>query len=260
MRRILVSLLVAIGCAPHYSYVPTTNATATVQGRVAAEYSIPPGAPQGDVRVASYGMTDVSPQKAPNEVLRALHLRVVLADNGASPWHFDTREQRVELGGHDVLAPAFASANAGSQPPVVTIDGNGKRIVDLFFLLPANLQHADAIPEFDAMWRVNTGATGVIAERTPFERLTVEPDEGGYDDWDYGGTYYWGGPYWMNADLPYGGIGVPYGYFGEGAIIHRSPHFWHGGGGRDGGFHGGGFHAGGGHVGGNGGGPGSAFR
>jgi hypothetical protein len=76
----VVPLIVAIGCAPQYSYVPTTNATATVRGRVAAEYPIPPGAPQGDVRLASYGMTDVSPQKAPNEVLRALHLRVVLAD------------------------------------------------------------------------------------------------------------------------------------------------------------------------------------
>jgi hypothetical protein len=56
----------------------------------------------------------------------------------------------------------------------------------------------------------------------------------------------------MNADLPYEGVGVPYGYFGGGPIIHRSPHFWHGGGGRGGGFHGGGFHGGGGHGGGGG--------
>jgi hypothetical protein len=181
-----------------------------------------------------------------------------LADSSASPWSFDIREQRVELGDHEVLAPAFASANPGTPPPIVTVDRNGKRIVDLFFLLPANLQHADAIPEFDAMWRVNAGAAGVIAERTPFERLTVEPDEGGYADWDYGGGYYWGGPYWMNADLPYEGVGVPYRYFDGGAIIRRSPHSWRGGGER--GERAGGFHSGGGHVGGQGGGPGSAFR
>jgi hypothetical protein len=256
--RQIIPLLVAFGCAPQYAYVPTTNASATVQGRLAAEYPIPPSAPQGDVRIASYGMTDVSTQSAPSEVLRALHLRVVLADSSASPWSFDIREQRVELGDHEVLAPAFASANPGTPPPIVTVDRNGKRIVDLFFLLPANLQHADAIPEFDAMWRVNAGAAGVIAERTPFERLTVEPDEGGYADWDYGGGYYWGGPYWMNADLPYEGVGVPYRYFDGGAIIRRSPHSWRGGGER--GERAGGFHSGGGHVGGQGGGPGSAFR
>jgi hypothetical protein len=244
-------LLFAIGCAPQYSYVPTTNATATVQGRVAADYPMPPSAPQGDVRIASYGMTDVSPQKAPGEVLRALHLRVVLADNGATPWTFDIRDQRVELDGREVLAPAFASANPGIPPPLVTVAQGGKRVVDLFFLLPADLQHADAIPEFDAMWRVNAGAAGVIAERTPFERLTVEPEQGGYDDWDYGGDYYWGGPYWMNDEFPYGGVGVPYGYFGGGAFIRRSAHFSRGGGGRGGGFHGGGGHGGGGHGGGH---------
>jgi len=243
-------LLLALGCAPQYSYVPTTNATATVHGRVAADYPIPPSAPQGDVRIASYGMTDVSPRNAPGQLVRALHLRVVLADNGATPWAFDTREQRVQIGGSDVLVPAFASANAGGAPPLVTVAPNGKRVVDLFFLLPADLQHAEAIPEFDALWRLNAGAAGVVAERTPFERLAIEPDEGGYDDWDYGGNYSWGDPYWINDDLPYAGVGIPSGYFGGGVSIHRSPHFSHGGGGGrggGGGFHGGGGHGGGGH-------------
>jgi hypothetical protein len=245
----IASLLVATGCAPHYAYVPTTNATATVQGKVAAEYPIPPSGPQGDVRIASYGLTDVTPPNAPNEILRALHLRVVLADNGPTAWTFDTREQRVELDGGGAIAPAFASANAGPPPPVVTVDRNGKRVVDLFFLLPANFQHADAIPEFDALWRVSTGA-GSVAERTPFERLAVEPDYGAYDAWDYGGDYYWGGPYWMNPD--FASFGFPDGYLGAGVLIHRSPHFWHGGadrggrgGARGGGFHGGGFRGGG---------------
>ena len=252
---LVLALLGATGCATRYTYVPTTNAMATIQGRVAAEYPVPPSAPQGDVRIASYGLTDLTPRSAANEVLRALHLRVVLADNAATPWTFDTREQRVQLDDGAVLAPAFASANAGSSPPLVTVDRNGKRVVDLFFLLPPELQHADAIPEFDALWRVGTGA-GIVAERTPFERLAIEPDYGGYDDWDYGGDYYWGGPYWMNPD--FAAFGYPGGYLGGGVIIHRSPHFWHGGGdrgGRGGGFHGGGlrgggFHGGGGHGGG----------
>ena len=124
------------GCVEEYAYVPTTNATVTVQGRVAADYAIPPAAPQGNVRIASYGLTDVSPRNDPKELVHALHLRVVLADNGAAPWTFDTREQRIDLNGRGPLAPAFASANAGTPPPLVTVDQGGKRVVDLFFLLP----------------------------------------------------------------------------------------------------------------------------
>jgi hypothetical protein len=241
----LMVLLVASGCASEYAYVPTTNAVATVHGNIAADYPIPANAPRGDVRIASYGLTDVHPRNAPNETLRALHLRAVLADNGAAPWTLDTREQRVDLDGGDELPPAFASANRGTPPPEVTVEPNHKRIVDLFFLLPANLQHADAVPSFDAVWRLHT-PEGVIAERTPFARLAIEPDaDGYYDDWDYGDDYYWGGPYWVNDAYPY--LGFPFGhaYFGAGVVIHRAPHFWPGyvggsyRGGRGGGFHGG---------------------
>ena len=240
--RALLPLLIAAGCSPRYTYLPTTNAVATVQGKVAAEYPIPPSAPQGDVRIASYGMTDVSPSKDSHEVYRALHLRVVLADNSATPWTFDTREQRVELGAREVLPPSFASANGGAPPPLVTVDSNGKRVVDLFFLLPAQLQRADEIPEFDALWHVHTG-DGVIAERTPFERFTVEPEPGAHDDWKYGADYYWGGPYWVNPGYPYYGVDYPeFGYFGPGVWIHRSPRL---GVGHPGGFHGGAGHAGG---------------
>lgn len=226
-----------------------------MQGRVAAEYPLPPNAPRGDLWISSYGITDVTPQGGSSQTLRALHLRVVIADNAASPWTFDTRDQRVDLRGRGPVAPAFASTNAGASPPVITIEPNGERVVDLFFLLPPDLQHAEQIPEFDALWRVNTDA-GVVAERTPFERLSVEPDEGYYDEWDYGPDYYWAGPYWINPLIPYDLYGLPPVYFSGGVVIHRAPHFgggFHHGGGFHGGFHGGGFHGGGhggGHMGG----------
>jgi hypothetical protein len=86
---------------------------------------------------------------------------------------------------------------------------------------------------------VQTSA-GPVAERTPFERLTIEPDEGGYDEWDYGNGYYWGDPYWVNPEFAFGVYPVG---FGGGVVIHRGPHFGHG-------FHRGGFHGGGGHGGG----------
>jgi hypothetical protein len=247
---LLATLLAATGCASQYAYVPTTNATATIHGKIAADYPIPPNAPQGDLRIASYGITDVSPNAAPRESLRALHLRVALANDSAATWTFDTRQQSIDLSGRGPLAPAFSSASPGTPPPLVTVEPNGKRVVDLFFVLPPDLQHADAIPEFDALWSVTTGA-GPIAERTPFERLLIEPDYGYYDYWDYGPDYYWGGPYWVNPAFAL--YGYPYGYFAGGIAIHRAPRFWQGGhpwhgghgGYAHGGFHGGAPHGGG---------------
>jgi hypothetical protein len=200
-----VSLLaIASGCSTPYSYVPTTNATATVGSRVAADYAVPPEAPKGDVRIASYGITSVTPH-GQGAKARALHLRLVLVNNAATTWTFDTREQRIDLRGAGVLAPAFASANAGAPPPVLTVPPNGRRVTDLFFLLPSGLQHSDKVPRFDALWRVNTG-NQVVAERTPFERLVIAP---AYDPaWDYGPDYYWGGPYWMDPAFARSGYGA----------------------------------------------------
>ncbi len=253
LRPGIVLCALLAGCASRYEYVPTTNATADMQGRVAAEYPLPPNAPHGNLWICSYGFTDVTPQGAPtSQNLRALHLRVVVANNGTVPWTFDTREQRVDLRGRGPVAPAFASTSPGASPPLVTVEPNSERVIDLFFLVPPDLQHAEQVPQFDALWRVSTDS-GVIAERTPFERLTVEPDEGYYDRWDYGPDYYWGGPYWTDPYLPYDYYGLPPTYFGGGVIIHRGPHFGggfhHGGGFRGGGFHGGGFRGGGFHGG-----------
>jgi hypothetical protein len=265
----LLPALLVLGCATEYAYVPTVNATATVDGRKAADYPIPPASPQGDLRVVSYGLTEVAPNDESADVMSALHLRVVVENRSASAWTLDTREQRIDLSGRGALVPAFASANAGTQPPLVAIDPSAKRVVDMFFLLPQDLQGADDIPAFGALTQVNTADTGVVSERTPFERLNVEPEGGGNDGWDYGPNYYWGGPYWFNPAFPYGGD--PYGY-GSGVYVQRSPRYWYGGpggfhrgggfrgGGHGGGFHGGhgggGFHGGGGHGGGGHGGGG----
>lgn len=211
-----------VGCASHSVYVPTTNATATLQGRPAAQYSVPPEAPQGDVRIASFGLSSVAPQNKPDQTLRALHLRVVLADNGATPWTFDTRDQRVDLSRRGEIAPAFASADTGEPPPVVVVEPSRKRVVDLLFLLPQDFQKADALPDFDALWRVNTGA-GVIAERTPFERLVVQT--GSYAEptqKDGQSTDGNAAAYWTNPALPYDGL--PQGYYDAGIVVHPAAH------------------------------------
>jgi hypothetical protein len=242
-------------CTPEYAYVPTTNAT--IAGtRVAADYKIPASSPRGEVQLESYGITDVTPNEAPGERVRALHMRAIIMNNSGADWTFDTRAQQLELGGHGTTVPGYATANRGSSPPIVTVPAGGKRVVDLFYPLPADLQHAAQIPDFDAIWRVQTDQ-GITTQRTPFERVELEaPDSYYASGLDYGPDYYWGGPYWYNPyylDYPfYGAYG---GRYGGGVGIHRSAH--PGGfaprGGFGGGFHGGGdgFHGGGGGGGGH---------
>lgn len=221
-QRVMTLLLCfASGCASGYAYAPTTNATTTIHGRPAAEYAIPTAAPEGDVRLASYGITTIKPEDN-TDALRALHLRIILTNNGSAPWTFDTRDQKVVLDGHGTMTPAFASANAGSAPPAVSVEPGAKRTVDLFFLLPPGLQQADEIPAFDALWNVGTDR-GLVAERTPFERLVVEPDyDGSWAGEYYGPGYYWSGPYWVNPAFPYDG--VPHPFVGARIVIRRAPH------------------------------------
>jgi hypothetical protein len=221
-----VVVIAIAGCGTHAASLPPSDGAATMHGRVEADYAIPPppAAPCGEARLASYGVAEIATSDRPEQRLRALHLRIVLANTGATPWTFDTREQRLDLVGHDPLHPALASANAGPPPPVITLRTGEKRVADLFFALPGALQSAAEIPEFDAVWRLNVGAQ-VVAQRTPFDRLIVEPDldYAGWDD-DYGPDYYWGGPFWVNEAY---GSSSP---FVAGAEVHvrRGLHFVHG--------------------------------
>lgn len=206
MRRVAVLLATGgfLACSPQYTYVPLTSATSSIDGQLASDYPIPPQAPQGDVRIASFGMTNITAPATPLEKIRAVHLRMIVANNSDAAWQVDTREQRLDLSGYGPSVPAFASASPGSPPPVITVPPAGKRTVDLFFPLPPNEQHASAVPSFDALWQVKTG-TEVVTERTPFERLRVEPAPSYYD---YGGDYWWGPPYWYNPDYVGRGWGM----------------------------------------------------
>jgi hypothetical protein len=216
----LVALLAAPGCEPQYAYVPVTNAT-VIAGHVAADYPIPKEAPRGDVRLASYGIADLGSTRDKDDHVRALHLRVTLIDNGDRAWTMDTREQLVDLDGYGQSIAAYASANAGSAPPSITVSPMGKRVVDLFFPLPQELQRAERLPTFDVVWKVH--ADKDISERTPFERISVEPPAAYDPIYDYGADYYWGPPYYY--DPLYGNRGYYRGaarFGGHPVYIHRS--------------------------------------
>ncbi|HZS36118.1 MAG TPA: hypothetical protein VFF06_04800 [Polyangia bacterium] len=186
----------AAGCSSGYIYKPATNATSQLRGRPAADYPIPPSAPVGDVRLASFGISKITPKQAPvAEPLKAMHVRLEIANNSDQPWQLDTRDQRAELRSGVQLAPAFARSDGG-ELPLVRVDPNARRTVDLFFPLPAGEQKASKLPEFDVIWRLQAGPQA-IAQRTPFERLYVEPVYASAYSWYYPwGPVGWYDPLW----------------------------------------------------------------
>jgi hypothetical protein len=196
MRPFFLALLAASACEAEYAYVPVTSATVVV-GHIAADYPIPKETPRGDVRLASYGIAELGSPQDREDRVRALHVRMTLIDNSARSWTMDTREQAIDLDGYGQSVAAFASANAGSAPPSITVPAMGKRVVDLFFPLPPALQRADRLPSFDVVWKLQADDKA-IAERTPFERISVEPPTTYDPIYDYGADYYWGPPYYYD--------------------------------------------------------------
>lgn len=177
MRRLLlvfVGVTGASACAPEvqYAYHPAEQATATLAGHMAARYGVPPESPRGSVRVASCGITAV--ETGSGEV-RALHVRQAIANNNdTGPWELDARSLRVAYAAGDVVGPIFINTRAPGTPRVEIAPGEAA-VVDAYFPLPPGAESADSIPRFDLLWTLSTPAREV-AERTPFERIRIEPE------------------------------------------------------------------------------------
>jgi hypothetical protein len=189
MRRLLILCILGLSaCGPEYYYQPAEQATASVLGRPAARYEVPPEEPHGDVRVATFGVTGVD--VGDEETVPSLHVRLIVSnDSGAAPWLLDTRDIRAQFAGRPPLSPAFVNAS-GEGLPVLQIPPGQSRTVDLFFPLPEDLRGARDIPEFDVLWSVQTEERRV-AERTPFERMRVEPQTTVMYGYGYGWAPYW---------------------------------------------------------------------
>ena len=206
---LVAALLGAAACESSYVYRPATNANARVEGRRAADYPLPsPQQPLGDLRVASFGVSKIKMDDPARETVHALHVREVVANESNRPWSVDTRQQEVELRDGRRLQPGFARSDDGNLP-VVTVPPSGKRTIDLFYPLPPREEKASKIPEFDVVWRVDTGGQA-IAQRTPFERLRIEPYYAGLGwGYPYGGAYGWGPYAWYDPTWGPGFIGPP---------------------------------------------------
>jgi hypothetical protein len=182
-------------CENQYVYRPAVNTSATIQGQPASYYRIPANAPHGDVRIATFGLAQIQPREGGGE-LEAIHVRMIVSNtDGDRPWTVDTREQLVALPNHGESRPAYATVDQGAAP-LVEIPPRQARTIDLFYPLPADMSDADDLPSFDTIWTVQT-AQGPVAERTPFERLTVEPRTETSYAFSYGyAPSYWYDPYY----------------------------------------------------------------
>jgi hypothetical protein len=263
-----VAGVLSVGCVTTQTlaYVPATQPTSSIYEHAAVDFAIPPQAPTGDVRIASYGIEQLTPGESPDRHVSSLHVRLLVINNGDKQWVLDTREQQVSIEGRNSSTPAFASANPDGQsvPPVVAIVPHGQRVVDVFFPLPPDLQSAEKIPGFQFTAHVYTDV-GPVAESTAFQRVEVDDDTAyAYDDSvppdDYNpyvyGYDYWDSPFYYNpVYVGFAGVWLPHEYWG-GHVFARGwgwgrPGYYHPGyygvhgrGGYRGGFHGG-FHGGG---------------
>jgi acidic type I keratin len=231
MRAAVVAALLALmgGCAPEqYVYQPAVPPNSQVAGLPAVDYQIPPGQPQGNVRVASFGITQVQSQQGQGTPV--LQVRMVVTNNSRSPWYVDTRTVLVSLGGEGRSRPAFVNTDAGT-PPYLQVPAGQTKTIDLYYPLPVGMANASEVPAFDVTWQVQT-PVGNVAQRTPFQRTEIEEyagDEYGGVPYDYGYYGYPGYPaYACGYGYPYAfGFGVGLGPFWWYDPFYRSYGFYH---------------------------------
>jgi hypothetical protein len=185
---------VAVACAAacgggSYAYVPE-GATLRADGRPVTRIAIPPEQPRGEVRVESMGITSLDGRS--DRKIDVIHLRLAVGnDSDDRPWTIDTREQLLEIPGEGRSQAIFVSSDRDSMP-IVQVPRRDRRVLDLFFPLPATVDDEDDLAGFELLWQVNTGDR-VVAQRTPFGRVSTEPPV------QYSGSIYTGwGPYWWH--------------------------------------------------------------
>jgi hypothetical protein len=223
-RTLRLSLLAALatspvlgGCAHEYYYQPAERDLVSVQGTAGARYLVPPERPDGELRVATFGMQDLRPT-AGGATMPAFHVRLVVSNNGdATPWTMDTRQVLIDIAGEGSSPAVYVNSDVGSLP-VVTIARGEQRVVDFFFPLPGSMQREAAIPRFDVKWQVTTSER-LVAGRTPFERFDgqLAPPPGPRVAVAFG----WGPFWWFDPFYPRGAVFVHPGPF---IVIPRHPH------------------------------------
>ena len=159
------ALALGAGCAHQFSYAPVGPGAA---GGPAAQYPVPPAAPQGAVYVTSFGFTDFDNGQGGGQ--RLLHARVAVSNGSPTTWEVDGRQQFIAAPGLEPQAPSFVNTNAGSLGPIYPIAPGAADVFDYYFALPPGLAQAESLGGFALDWSVNAGGQ-VVANQTAFERF-----------------------------------------------------------------------------------------
>ncbi len=183
---VIGTTLAACAATNDYRYAPE-HATVAIDGEPATRIAIPPERPEGQVKLASFGQTDL---RTGDRDVTTLHVRMEVSNDGdVSPWVVDTRQQLLDVGNGQQLRPAFASSDA-NELPAVTVPPRGKRTIDLYYPMPGG-----HVSQFDVVWQVNT-STRPVAQRTAFQRY----EQPQYDETPmyttFWGPYWWYDPFW----------------------------------------------------------------
>lgn len=139
-----------------------------------------PDAPQGSLRVATLGAIDLESRDPRNEKnfpdIRVLHMQLVLDNSsGTSLWRLNTRDLKVSLPEEGESIPAYVNADADPiKLPNIEIPAGQRKVVDLYYPLPDDMEDAGDIPRFAFSWKLRVG-NQEINETTPFERFEIQP-------------------------------------------------------------------------------------
>jgi hypothetical protein len=199
---VVISAVAALGagCAHQYAYVPVGPSAG---GGPAAQYPVPPSAPQGTVYVTSFGFTDFDNGQGGSQ--RLLHARLAVSNGSAVQWEVDGRQQFVTAPGLPPQSPAFLNPNAG-EGPVYPVAPGAANVFDIYFAVPPGMGQPENLGGFALDWSVNASGQ-VVQEQTAFERI----QDGGYSYAAYPpyvtvglgfGVGWWYGPYYPYRHFP----------------------------------------------------------
>jgi hypothetical protein len=194
-----IALAALAGCATTYPvWVPTQHATTQLPdtGAPAATYSMPAGAPSGNVQVASLGVQRIKDGAERKQLV----VRMVVTNNSDQTWRVDPKQQVVTFADGQQRQPdlAFSSQQAASQ--TLEVAAGQHQSIDLLYDVP---QAKHGLDHYQLAWSVDTTAQ-VVSDRTSFQRQEVKQEADGsyasyygdYGDYGYYGDYYGYGDYY----------------------------------------------------------------
>ena len=242
-----VSALGAAGCATtRYGYRPAAINASNEAGYPAAHYVVPADAPEGEAFVTSFGTRDGGQGTQGGQLV---HVRLAVANQtGAASWQIDPGKLLLKANAGVAQRPDFMEID-GAQNGNTEVARGQRRVLDLYYRMPAGAPDANAPPAFDFSWEVNLDGK-VFAEHTPFSREPYDEYEretrsyvavGVAPPWWWAGygPYFWGPYGWPYYGYgPYVGFGIGYRgyygprYYGGGHVGHYGRAGGGGGGGR----------------------------